>query len=162
MRELRAHATEELLKRGVSIAHLQVIWQLETNGGELSMGRIADLLGVSVSNATGLVDRMEERGLVVRVRSTDDRRAVNVRPTEAGIEAARTMELMRTETTEAVLDRLDDAQLARLGDALTDWIDALEVVIRDRSVPHATPAAVPTRGMTRPAIPDPAPAGRDQ
>ena len=34
--------------------------------GELTMSRLAELLDVSLSNATGLIDRMEERGLVER------------------------------------------------------------------------------------------------
>ncbi len=48
------------------------------------MSRLAELLDVSLSNATGLVDRMEERGLVERVRVPDDRRVVLVRLTAAG------------------------------------------------------------------------------
>ena len=43
------------------------------------MSRLAELLDVSLSNATGIVDRMEERGLVERVRVPDDRRVVLVR-----------------------------------------------------------------------------------
>ena len=105
---------------------------------------LADLLGVSVSNATGLIDRMEERGLIERVRPADDRRSVHVRPTPTAVRAAEAMELMHTETNETVLDRLDDEQLDRLAAGLTDWIEALEGVIRERAVPHATRAR--TRG----------------
>ena len=43
------------------------------------MSRLAELLDVSFSNATGIVDRMAERGLVERVRVPDDRRVVLVR-----------------------------------------------------------------------------------
>ena len=139
MREVRTHAADELLRAGVSMAHLQVIWQLQCNGGELPMGRLAELLGISVSNATGLIDRMEERGLIERVRPADDRRSVHVRPTPAGRRSAEAMELMKAETNEAVLDRLDERQLERLAAGLSDWIDAFEAVIRDRSVPHASP-----------------------
>ena len=144
MREVRTHAADELLRAGVSMAHLQVIWQLQCNGGELPMGRLAELLGISVSNATGLIDRMEERGLVERLRPAGDRRSVHVRPTASALKAAEAMELMHTETNETVLDRLDVEQLDRLAAGLTDWIEALEGVIRERAVPHATRAR--TRG----------------
>ena len=45
------------------------------------MGRLAEILDVSMSSATGIIDRMEERGLVERTRVPDDRRVVMVRPT---------------------------------------------------------------------------------
>src|SRR4029078_4661344 len=50
---------------GISLAHLNVVPLLEMNG-PMSMGRVAELLGVSVASATGIVDRMEERSLVER------------------------------------------------------------------------------------------------
>ena len=48
------------------------------------MSRLAETLDVSVASATGIVGRMEERGLVERPTATRDRRVVTVRPTETG------------------------------------------------------------------------------
>jgi len=45
------------------------------------MNELAALLELDKSSVTGLVDRAERRGLVERVPSTADRRAVNVRLT---------------------------------------------------------------------------------
>ena len=44
----------------------------------MTMSRLAELLDVSLPNVTGIVDRMEERGLVERGRDADDRRLVTV------------------------------------------------------------------------------------
>src|SRR5512142_918671 len=126
LRHIRCARSEQLVRTGVSMTHLHVIWQLEDHGGILPMGRLADLLGVSMSNATGLIDRMEERGLVERVRPPDDRRVVHVRPTPAGLESARAFELLKTDTVERVLDRLDEAQLNRLVGAIDDIRLALD------------------------------------
>jgi MarR family transcriptional regulator, lower aerobic nicotinate degradation pathway regulator len=49
-----------------------------------TMNELARLLGLDKSSVTGLVDRAERRGLVVRVPSTADRRAVLVSLTEHG------------------------------------------------------------------------------
>ena len=46
---------------------------------EMPMGRLADILDASMSSTTGIIDRMEERGFVERVRVPDDRRIVLVR-----------------------------------------------------------------------------------
>ena len=67
-----------MVKLGVSMTQVHVLSLLQHHG-DVPMSRLADLLDVSVSNATGLIDRMEERGLVERVRVPDDRRVVIVR-----------------------------------------------------------------------------------
>ncbi len=48
------------------------------------MGQLAEDLDVSVASVTGIVDRMERRGLVERERGTGDRRVIMVDLTEAG------------------------------------------------------------------------------
>ena len=63
----------------VSLAHLNVLILLEANG-PMSMGRIAEALDISVASTTGIVDRMESRGLVDRRRDAEDRRVVLVVP----------------------------------------------------------------------------------
>jgi DNA-binding MarR family transcriptional regulator len=54
---LRCAGTGRMVKAGISMTHLHILWVLEHHG-ELPMSRLADLLDVSLSNATGLVDRM--------------------------------------------------------------------------------------------------------
>lgn len=49
-----------------------------------TMNQLARLLGLDKSSVTGLVDRAERRGLVVRVPSTADRRSVLVALTDDG------------------------------------------------------------------------------
>ncbi len=136
LRHIRCARSEQLVRTGVSMTQLHVIWQLEDRGGILPMGRLADLLGVSMSNATGLIDRMEERGLVERVRPVDDRRVVHVRPTAAGTEAARAFELLKTDMLERVLDRLDDTQLRRLVRAIDDVRGAMAAELAQAQAPE--------------------------
>lgn len=48
------------------------------------MAELADHLGLERSTLSGLVDRAEKRGLVVRTRSSEDRRALDVALTDEG------------------------------------------------------------------------------
>ena len=48
------------------------------------MGRLAETLGCDASNVTGLVDRLEGRGLVQRCSSSQDRRIKVIQLTPAG------------------------------------------------------------------------------
>lgn len=52
--------------------------------GSLSLGDLADKLLVTGGNITYVMDRLEERGLVERDRSTEDRRVVLARLTPEG------------------------------------------------------------------------------
>ncbi|MGH7773810.1 MAG: MarR family winged helix-turn-helix transcriptional regulator, partial [Candidatus Binatia bacterium] len=46
--------------------------------GGLPFGEIGEKMMVTVSNLTGIVDRLEEKGLVARERDAQDRRVVRV------------------------------------------------------------------------------------
>lgn len=52
--------------------------------GGLPFGEIGEKMMVTVSNLTGIVDRLEEKGLVARERDVHDRRVIRVRLTEKG------------------------------------------------------------------------------
>ena len=86
----RCAGTGRLVKAGVSMTHMHVMWLLQHHG-DLTMSRLADLMDVSLSNATGIVDRMEERGLVERGRVPDDRRVVLVRIAAGGLQTLDTV-----------------------------------------------------------------------
>ena len=130
IREFRCASGERLVRAGVSMTHLHLMWILEHHG-ELPMSRLADIVDVSVSNATGIVDRMEERGLVERIRVPDDRRVVIVRITERGRDVLRQTDLFKEDLFAKIVNRLDDAQQARLAMAMADLRDAAGAVLRD-------------------------------
>jgi MarR family 2-MHQ and catechol resistance regulon transcriptional repressor len=57
--------------------------------GGLPFGEIGEKMMVTVSNLTGIVDRLEEKRLVVRERDAHDRRVVRVTLTEKGLKVYR-------------------------------------------------------------------------
>jgi DNA-binding MarR family transcriptional regulator len=115
----RCAGTGRLVKAGVSMTHMHVMWLLEHHG-DLPMSRLAELLDISDSNATCIVDRMEERGLVERVRVPDDRRVVRVRIASGGRTALEQTEALKQDRLQAILSHLDEAQLNRVARALDD------------------------------------------
>ena len=100
-------------RHALSLVHLNVLTELEAEG-PLSMTRLAQAMDVSDASATGIIDRMERRGLVERRHDTDDRRKVLVHPTEAGIGLFRTMAEHRRDILTRVLDELDEDELNHL------------------------------------------------
>lgn len=105
-----------LLQQSVSLTHVHVLAVLRAEGA-LPVGELARTLGVSVASATGIVTRMEERELVERNRTSDDRRVVTVSLARGGRAALDQLEGRAREHFAAVLgrlslDELDTVQIA--------------------------------------------------
>ena len=93
-------------RQGISMTQLHVLHLLEHHG-ELTMSRLAELLDVSLSNATGLIDRMEERGLVERDPGPE-RPPGRDGPADAGRrQMLDEIETVREQILRRVLDQLD-------------------------------------------------------
>ncbi len=77
---------EQLLKpHGIGATQYNVLRILRGAGAEgLGRNEIRDRLLTRMPDVTRLLDRMEKAGLVVRVRSTEDRRLVATRLTKRG------------------------------------------------------------------------------
>src|SRR6266581_3334862 len=90
-------------------------------GRPLPMSRLADTLSCDASNVTGLVDRLESRGLVRRQSSLQDRRVKVLQLTPAGKRFR--AQLLRQATGSLPLARLSSDQqraLVRILEALVD------------------------------------------
>jgi DNA-binding MarR family transcriptional regulator len=106
----RAGAFRQWLRVSLSLVHLHVLTVLEADG-PLAMSKLAEALDVSVASATGIVDRMEQRGLVERRREPDDRRVVLVHPTDKGGSVFHDMAMERRKHLAILLDRMTDEEL---------------------------------------------------
>ena len=80
--------TKELNKKyQVSAPQLNCLIALYENG-PLPPSRIAKIIMVSSSTVTGIIDRLELKGLVTRMRKSPDRRVITIELTEEGRDLA--------------------------------------------------------------------------
>lgn len=119
MSELKCASSQRLLRHGISMAQLHILTSVQRRG-EMTMSQLADMLDVSLSSATGLVDRIEERGLLERVRIVEDRRVVLIRLTPAGVRLLEEADALSDEIMRSVLRRLDRGQLAGVAQAVAN------------------------------------------
>lgn len=89
IRAVGLYSKELLRKRNLTTSQLATLRQLARRGA-LSAGDLARGISVSQATITGIVDRLESRGLVTRVRDMEDRRRVVIDLTEAGREVVAT------------------------------------------------------------------------
>ena len=123
-RELRKE-TEQL---GVTARQATLLWLVKRSPG-LSLAELAAEEGISPPALSGHVDRLENAGLLERVRSTDDRRRVGLRLTDEG---TRLMRRIRARRTTWLADRLRTLQPAELK-AVESAIPALQQLLRENA-----------------------------
>ena len=82
----------------------------------MTMGELAGALSCDASNVTGLVDRMESRGLLTRSPAPEDRRVkvLNLTPLGAKIRAALLDRMTSSPPTLGRLSAADQRALARI------------------------------------------------
>jgi DNA-binding MarR family transcriptional regulator len=101
----------------ITLAQHRVLVLLAARGN-LTVGDIAEGLGVNPSNATRICDRLQRLGLVSRERSTEDGRVVVVGLTKDGVALVSDVTARRRVEVEKVLGRMSSAQTAKVLDAL--------------------------------------------
>ena len=101
-RELRKE-TESL---GVTARQVTLLWLIRTNPG-LSLRELAAEEGISAPALSGYVDRLENAGLIERVRDVLDRRRVGLTLTEEG---ARVLKRVRARRTSWLAERLRELE----------------------------------------------------
>jgi DNA-binding MarR family transcriptional regulator len=155
MTRMKCASSERLLRLGISMAQLNILFTLQREG-EMTMSRLADVLNVSLSNATGLIDRIEERGFVERTRVPEDRRVVLIRVTPAGTRMLEEVDALSDDLLRGVLARLGRAQLAGVAQAVADLRVALDEALGGRHPDrrahrHTASITTPRSSATLPA-----------
>jgi DNA-binding MarR family transcriptional regulator len=105
--------------QGLSLMGAHALALLEVHG-PMPMSRLADDLGVALPNATGIVGRLAERGIVDRDHDDADRRVVLVSLNDHGRKLVGEMEEARRARIRRLVDELDPAQQKRLLTAVRD------------------------------------------
>ena len=76
------------LKRSIGLTGPQLIILKELlDNGEMTPGQLSSAVNLSQATITSIIDRLENRGLVIRTRSNQDRRKVYLSLTDGGKEA---------------------------------------------------------------------------
>ena len=117
----RAHLPTSRADADLSPVQYHVLHLIDP-GRPLPMSRLAETLCCDASNVTGLIDRLESRGLVQRRPSAGDRRVKVIHLTPAG-SRLRSQFLRRMTTASFPLSRLSRGQQRALVEILRALVD---------------------------------------
>jgi DNA-binding MarR family transcriptional regulator len=121
--EQRRRWAERCQARGLSVVGFQTLSLLQERQA-MPMSRLADELDVAPPNASAIVGRLAERGLVERVADPTDRRIVRVRLTDQGRGLLDEIEEARLERLRRLIGALDPTQQRRLLRSVRDLVEA--------------------------------------
>ena len=102
----------------ISLAQARMLFFIISHG-PTRMGRLAQLLDVTMPTVTGTVDRMVQRGLVERQADPGDRRVVLVAMTEQGRVELEQLVGVRSKVMRQMLARMTRAEMEQLREA---WV----------------------------------------
>ena len=127
-RALSQYTPEPWLGLNLTVAQLKCLVVIASEGSTSSR-KLAEALGVTPANVTGIVDRLVEQGLVSRRENPDDRRMLIIELTEKGDNLLRNLwERGMNCLSEALsLIALDDLK------ALAQGLSALVKVVEKRA-----------------------------
>jgi DNA-binding MarR family transcriptional regulator len=121
--EQRRRWAERCQARGLSVVGFQTLSLLQEREA-MPMSRLADELDVAPPNASAIVGRLAERGLVERIADPTDRRIVRVRLTDQGRGLLDEIEEARLERLRRLIGSLDPIQQRRLLRSVRDLVAA--------------------------------------
>jgi MarR family transcriptional regulator, lower aerobic nicotinate degradation pathway regulator len=126
----RSRALDEYEQTGLGPYHHAILALLDEGVPE-TQAAIANSLGYDKGTLVGLLDELEEQGLIERKRDPDDRRRHVVRLTADG---KRTLAKLR-----ALSKRVEDEFLAPLDAEQREALHALLLVLAERHEPRCAP-----------------------
>ena len=122
--------TKELARRAeLTGPQLTVVKMLEAFG-PLSLSELSERIRAQNSTVTGIIDRMEREGLVVRERSKEDRRVVNIRLTPKGDAIARAIPIEPMVVFREALGSLSAGEMRDLMKILTKLAKKVKALVR--------------------------------
>jgi DNA-binding MarR family transcriptional regulator len=134
-KRLQHDAEKNLLRIDLTVAELRILRVLREQGSS-PMNRFCAETMLSQPSITGLIDKLEERGLVERVRSREDRREVLIAITGKGDQTySEGMDLHRQFVKKA-LSALEDDEAHTIVSLLRKLADASDAVIKAPETPR--------------------------
>ncbi len=132
LRLLRPSVHDDWFTVELTMPQLRALFALRRHG-DSRMGVVANQLGTSLSTATGVIDRMVERGLVERWQDPADRRSNVCRLTPEGVDLAERLLTLRRREWGERLNGLTDEEAREAQQGLTILLEGLERLGQDEA-----------------------------
>jgi len=132
-RELLPAVPDELLNLDITMPQLKILVALYIKGST-RMSNLAADLQVTMATATGLVDRLVERGYLTRESLAEDRRVVLCRLSDSGQKIVSGIWESAAKRCRELLDALDTDHIQMLLEVLNTMLESAEYKSNERMI----------------------------
>jgi MarR family transcriptional regulator, organic hydroperoxide resistance regulator len=131
-RFMRQEDPDVWMELNLTVAQVKCLFFI-ANHNDVNFRILAKALKVTPSNVTGIIDRLSEQDLVVRVANPQDRRMQMLKLTAKGTKLISNFRGSRVSLMNAVLNQLNDDQLAEIERGLAILSDRVRQIIEKNS-----------------------------
>ena len=125
IRAIEIHSHQLANSHGITGPQLSCLLAIRDQG-KLTAARLAKIVYLSPSTLVGILDRLEEKGLVNRSRSARDRRQVLIEVTPAGEALAAVAPSLLQDTLRNALVALPELERVSISQSLEKVVDLME------------------------------------
>jgi DNA-binding MarR family transcriptional regulator len=125
--EVRHFAPEPWIDLKMTIAQLKSMFFIASKGST-NFKKLADALGVTPPNITGIIDRLVKQGLVSRTENTEDRRIMLLQMTDKGQALINNLHENRFQNMSILMMQLDETELEALMVGFKGMLKAAETL----------------------------------
>jgi MarR family transcriptional regulator, organic hydroperoxide resistance regulator len=135
--DLVDHATKPLdaepwIELKMTIAQLKSIFFIAAKG-KTNFKKLADALGVTPPNITGIIDRLVEQGLVSRTENAEDRRIMLLQVTEKGQELVDNLHENKYHKMRNLMINMSEDELKAMMTGLKGILKAAKAISKEES-----------------------------
>jgi len=124
----------------ITAPQLICLYSLSRHDG-VTLSELAKEVTLGVSTANGIVDRLEAKGLLSRIRSSEDKRRVTISITDEGREVSKAAPALLQDRLANALRQLPDLEQAAIALSLERVVELMEAKELDAS-PNLMPGAM--------------------
>jgi DNA-binding MarR family transcriptional regulator len=119
------HAPSVWIDSGLTVTQLRSLF-LIANKGSTNFRKLAEALKVTPSNVTGIIDRLEDQGLVSRTQNPEDRREMTLQATDKGKALVFNLKEAGMKEMTQILSLLSLGELSALAQGLSAFMKAAD------------------------------------
>jgi MarR family transcriptional regulator, organic hydroperoxide resistance regulator len=131
-RETRPLDAEPWIELKMTIAQLKSMFFIAAKG-KTNFKKLADALGVTPPNITGIIDRLVEQGLVSRTENAEDRRIMLLQVTEKGQELVDNLQENKYHKMRNLMTNMSEDELKAMMTGLKGILKAAKAISKEVS-----------------------------
>jgi MarR family transcriptional regulator, organic hydroperoxide resistance regulator len=113
VKDFRSFYVEKAKIQGYTTPQLLLMKKLYDHP-QITLQELSNMLGLSKSTVSGIVDRLEAQGTVTRIRDTKDRRTVKISLTPKMLELKDSLNILETNYLADLLNEVDQEEVEKI------------------------------------------------